>query len=109
MPPGIAHALIALGMQALVALPLALALRVDALAQVLTGGVLALAIGAAFSAGAYAGRERRQSEEWAGSNRIPPWVWRPRAFRDFAWPALAVLLVVLAAAARHFTGDPSWT
>jgi hypothetical protein len=88
-----AHALVALGMQALVALPLALALR---------DGVAALAGGTAAAIGFYLGRERRQSEEWAGSNRIPPWVWRPRALRDLAWPALAVLLAVALAAAWGF-------
>jgi hypothetical protein len=95
MPPGLAHALLALAIQAAVAVPIAFALRIDALAALLTGGVLALAIGAAFAGGAYFGRERRQSEEWYRSNRIPPWVWRPRAFRDMAWPALAVLAVVM--------------
>ncbi len=96
MTPGLAHALLAVATQAIVAAPLAFALRIDAVAAALTGGVLAAVIGGAFAAGVYAGRERRQSEEWWGSNRIPPWRWKPRAFRDMAWPALAVTCVVVA-------------
>lgn len=87
MPPGLAHALLAVAIQAIVAAPLAFVLR---------DGAIAFAIGGAFAVGFYAGRERRQSEEWWGSNIIPPWVWRPRAFRDMAWPALAVACVVVA-------------
>jgi hypothetical protein len=94
MPPGLAHALLALVVQTAVAVPIAFALRIEAVAAWAAGGVLALVIGAAVAIGIYLGRERRQSEEWAGSNRIPPWVWRPRALRDLAWPALAVLAVV---------------
>jgi hypothetical protein len=43
----------------------------------------------------YVSRERRQSEEHFGSNRIMPWQWKPRAGRDIAWPALAAALVAL--------------
>lgn len=78
MPPGLAHAAIAAVLTLLVGVP----------AQLL--GVTA-GLGAAFAIGFYAGRERRQSEEWAGSNRIPPWVWKPRALRDAGWPAVAAL------------------
>lgn len=53
-------------------------------------------IGPIATAWFYIGRERRQSEEWAGSNRIPPWVWKPRALRDAGWPALASLAVAAA-------------
>jgi hypothetical protein len=107
MPPGLAHALLALALQCVVALPLALLLRVDAVAALLAGGVLATVVGAAFAIGFYLGRERRQSEEWAGSNRIPPWVWKPRALRDAAWPAAAVLAVVAALAVARGMG--AWT
>lgn len=96
MTPGLAHALLAIALQGVIALPLAFLLRVDAVAAALTGGVLAAVIGGAFAAGFYAGRERRQSEEWWGSNRIPPWRWRPRAFRDAGWSALAVALITCA-------------
>lgn len=89
MPPGLAHALLALGLQGAVALPLLLTP---------IGGVMAAAIGAVFASGFYLGRERRQSEEWAGSNRIPPWRWKPRAGRDLAWPVLALAAVVVALA-----------
>ena len=89
MPPGLAHALIALAIQGAIALPLAFVLR---------DGVMAFAIGGACAFAFYMGRERRQSEEWWGSNRIPPWLWRPRAFRDAGWPALAVTLVTCAVA-----------
>jgi hypothetical protein len=96
MPPGLAHALLALGLQALVAVPL-LATPI--------GAVPAAALGGALAAGFYLGRERRQSEEWAGSNRIPPWVWKPRALRDLAWPVLAVAAVVAAVALAR----PAWS
>lgn len=94
MTPGLAHALLALLIQGVIALPLAFLLRIDAVAALLRGGVLAMVIGGAVAFGASLGRERRQSEEVWGSNRIPPWLWRPRAFRDMAWPALAVVLAV---------------
>lgn len=86
MPPGLAHALIALALQALVALPVWAVTR---------SGALAAAVGAVFALGFYTGRERRQSEEWWGSNRIPPWRWKPRAARDVAWPALAVVVACI--------------
>jgi len=44
----------------------------------------------------YLSRERRQSEEHFGSNRILPWQWKPRAGRDMGWPALAAAIVALA-------------
>jgi hypothetical protein len=103
MTPGLAHAALALLLQALVALPLAFALRIDAVAALLTGGVLAAVVGMAFALGFYAGRERRQTEEHYGSNRIPPWWWKPRALRDFAWPALAVLVATAAVAITRAT------
>jgi hypothetical protein len=80
--PGLSHALIGAALTALIGLPCALA------------GLPALT-GAAFTIGKYVGRERRQSEEHFGSNRIMPWVWKPRAARDIAWPALASALVAL--------------
>lgn len=52
--------------------------------------------GASVAVAVFVSRERRQSEEWAGSNRIPPWVWKPRALRDVAWAALPVLAVAIA-------------
>ena len=82
MSPGLSHALIGAALTAMIGLPLALA------------GLPAL-IGAAFAIGFYVGRERRQSEEHFGSNRIMPWQWKPRAGRDIAWPALAAALVAL--------------
>lgn len=88
MTPGLSHALIALAIQAAVAALASLLLR---------NGVLGFGVGAAVALGFYLGRERRQSEEWFGSNRIAPWRWRPRALRDLAWPALAVSLAAGAA------------
>lgn len=41
----------------------------------------------------YVSRERRQSEEHYGSNRIPPWWWKPRTGRDLLWPALGAAVV----------------
>jgi hypothetical protein len=82
IPPGVGHALIGAGLTALIGIPCALI------------GLPAL-IGAGFAIGFYVGRERRQSEEHFGSNRIPPWRWKPRAGRDIAWPALAAALVAL--------------
>ena len=83
MPPGLAHALIAVVLTLIVGVPAQLA--------GVTSGV-----GAAVAIGFYIGRERRQSEEWAGSNRIPPWVWKPRALRDAGWPSLVALAVAYA-------------
>lgn len=90
MPPGLAHALIALALQGILALPLAFLLRIDAVAATMTNGVLAATVGAALAIGFYVGRERRQAEEYFGSNVIPPWHWRPRSLRDAAWPGLVV-------------------
>ncbi|MFN7594397.1 MAG: hypothetical protein ACK5PU_02160 [bacterium] len=86
LPPGIGHALIGASLTALIGIPCAL-----------FGA--SPAFGAAFAIGFYVGRERRQSEEHFNSNRIPPWVWKPRAFRDMAWPALSASLTALAIAA----------
>lgn len=97
MTPGLAHAAIAAAVTLLVGVPAALLLRIDAIAALLTDGVLGLSLGAAFAIGVYAGRERRQSEEWWGSNRIAPWLWRPRAWRDMGWAALAAIGVVAVA------------
>lgn len=80
MKPGLAHAIIGAAIALMVAIP----------AQLL--GVTA-GLGAAVAIGFYVGRERRQSEEWFGSNRVSPLLWRPRAWRDMAWPALAALVV----------------
>lgn len=80
--PGLSHALIGAALTTLIGLPCALV------------GLPAL-IGAAFAIGFYVGRERRQSEEHFGSNRIWPWQWKPRAARDIAWPALAAALTAL--------------
>lgn len=85
MPPGLTHALIGAAISLAVGLPLALAGA--------PGGPVA---GLAAAAGFYIGRERRQAEEAAGSNRIPPWRWEPRSARDIAWPALAAGLVAAA-------------
>lgn len=48
-----------------------------------------------FTLGAYLSRERRQSEEWYGSNRISPFLWRPRALRGAGYPALASLALCI--------------
>ena len=44
----------------------------------------------------YVMRERRQSEEHFGSNRIALWKWKPRAYRDFLWAGVGGGLVALA-------------
>lgn len=95
MRPGLSHALIAAGLTLALGLP-AWALGVSPL------------IGAGFAVGFYVGRERRQSEEWAGSNRIPPWRWKPRALRDVLWPALAagVVASLLMLAPKAFAHTP---
>ncbi len=82
IPPGVGHALIGAALTAAIGIPCALF------------GLPAL-IGAGFAIGFYVGRERRQSEEHFGSNRIWPWQWKPRAGRDIAWPALAAALAAL--------------
>ena len=87
IPPGLAHA--ALGI----------------VIMLVVGATLALIPVGPWGAGAvaafifYLSRERRQTEEWAGSNRVSLLVWKPRAFRDMAWPALAASLTALAIAA----------
>jgi hypothetical protein len=83
IPPGLSHALISAALTAAIGIPCALI------------GLPGL-IGAFFAIGFYVGRERRQSEEHFGSNRIAPWQWKPRALRDMAWPALAAATVALA-------------
>jgi|GEM_PF-6970755 len=94
MTPGLSHALIGLaiwGAVTLLALPVLPA----------SAAVLGVAAAAFF----YIGRERRQSEEFFGSNRIPPWRWRPRAFRDMAWPIGAALAAAaLASVASRIGG-----
>jgi len=71
------------------------------LITLIVGGFLALVPLGPWGAGAvaafifYLSRERRQSEVAFGSNRIPPWKWKPRAFRDMGWPALAGALAAL--------------
>jgi hypothetical protein len=75
---------------------------IGVLITLVVGGILAAAPIGPWGAGAvaaftfYLSRERRQSEEHFGSNRIALWQWKPRAFRDMAWPALAGVLVALA-------------
>lgn len=87
MTPGLSHVLIALGIMAVHAI----------FAGLLVGdGVVGVWIGAAAGVWFYIGRERRQSEEHFGSNRIPPWRWKPRALRDAGWPALACFVAALA-------------
>jgi len=80
--PGLSHALIGAALTAVIGIPCALF------------GLPAI-IGAAFAIGFYVGRERRQSEEHFGSNRILPWQWKPRAGRDMAWPAVSSVIVAL--------------
>ncbi len=81
--PGISHALLGAAFAAIIGLSCALV-------------SLPAVIGAAFAIGFYVGRERRQSEEHFGSNRIPLWQWKPRAWRDMAWPAVSAAVVALA-------------
>ncbi|MCA3377345.1 MAG: hypothetical protein INF64_09485 [Roseomonas sp.] len=76
LPPGLGHAAIGTAFTAIIGIPCALA------------GLPAI-IGAAFAIGFYVGRERRQTEEWKGSNRVSPLIWKPRAWRDMGWPALS--------------------
>jgi hypothetical protein len=83
--PGLAHALLGLAIWLVVTLG-ALPFGADA----------AMWCGVTATAWFYIGRERRQSEEHFGSNRIPPWCWRERALRDVAWPVGAALIATLA-------------
>lgn len=102
MTPGLSHVLIALALQAALAVPVTLAiLHAGPPALAAFAWPLGVAAGACFAMGFHAGRERRQSEEFWGSNRIPPWIWKPRALRDLGWPALAVLGISLATGALH--------
>tara|TARA_R110000868_G_scaffold25436_6_gene99417 strand:+ start:685 stop:969 length:285 start_codon:yes stop_codon:yes gene_type:complete len=80
--PGFSHALLGAALTVTIGLPCALV-------------GLPSVIGAVFAIGFYVGRERRQSEEHFGSNRIMPWQWKPRAGRDVAWPALSSVVVAL--------------
>lgn len=80
--PGLSHSLIGAALTAAIGIPCALF------------GLPAI-ISAAFAIGFYVGRERRQSEEHFGSNRILPWQWKPRAGRDMAWPAVSSVIVAL--------------
>ncbi len=82
LTPGLGHALMGAALTAAIGIPCALF------------GLPAI-IGAAFAIGFYVGRERRQSEEHFGSNRILPWQWKPRAGRDIAWPAASSVIVAL--------------
>lgn len=85
MTPGLSHVLIALAIHA----------AVSFVALVLGAGGHQW-VGFAAAAWFYIGRERRQSEEYFGSNRIAPWRWKPRALRDLAWPVLAAGIAALA-------------
>jgi hypothetical protein len=72
---------------------------IGVLITLVVGGILAAAPIGPWGAGAvaafifYLSRERRQTEEWAGSNRVSLLKWKPRALRDMAWPALAAAIV----------------
>ncbi len=86
LPPGARHALIALAIQAISALLLAVAYAVMPVPVFLlaAGGLCALWFALS--------RERREAEQAAGSERIPITQILPRAVRDVGWPALAVTL-----------------
>jgi hypothetical protein len=84
MPPGAVHALVGALLSLACGLPL-----------VLLGVPSGPWIGVALAGGFYAGRERRQSEEWFHSNAIAPWWWRPRALRDWGWPTLSAAAVAV--------------
>jgi hypothetical protein len=83
MRPSVSHVLLGLAFTAIVGGP----------TQFLYARFLSIDIGwwhgFTFTLAFYASRERRQSEEFWGSNRIPPWQWKPRALRDIAYPVLA--------------------
>lgn len=86
LPPGARHALVALAIQVASALLLWLAYLV------MPTPVFLLAAGGLCGVWFYAGRERRQAEEAAGSNAIPITQILPRSYRDVGWPALAATL-----------------
>lgn len=83
LPPGLGHAAIGI------------------LITLVVGGFLALVPVGPWGAGAvaafvfYFSRERRQTEEWAGSNRVSPLMWKPRAWRDMGWPALSATVTAI--------------
>ena len=89
LPPGAHHALIGLAIMGVSTAFLSLLYLLLPLQSFL------LAAGGLCAVWFYAGRERRQAEEKAGSNRIPPWQILPRSWRDIGWPAAAVTVVVL--------------
>lgn len=89
MKPGVAHVLLGLAIWAVVTGPLSI-----------VGVPNAPWFGFTATSAAYASRERRQSEEWFGSNRIALWKWRPRAWRDMAWPILAAGIATALVVAR---------
>lgn len=82
LPPGLGHAALGAAFTAIIGIPCALF------------GQPAI-IGAAFAIGFYVGRERRQTEEWMGSNRVSPLIWKPRAWRDMGWPALSAAVTAI--------------
>lgn len=85
MTPAVAHILVALAIWLAVSL-----------AALPFGTGLHAWFGFTAAAAAVIARERRQSEEHFGSNRIPPWRWKPRALRDVGIPILAVLIATAA-------------
>lgn len=89
LPIGARHALIALAIMGLSLIPLSLlhALLPTVPALVASGGLCGVWF--------YISRERRQAEEAAGSNRIPPWQLLPRSWRDIGWPVAAVVLATV--------------
>ena len=89
LPIGARHALIGLALMGVNLIPLAL------LSAFLPPRVVVLAGAGLAALWFYAGRERRQAEEKAGSNRIPPWQILPRSWRDIGWPAAAVTVAVV--------------
>lgn len=92
--PGLNHALVAVALQGIFGCLASFALWFEPVRVLVVGNVLAAVIGASVSFGFYLGRERRQAEEWWGDNRIAPWRWEPRSFRDMGWPLLAVCVGV---------------
>lgn len=78
LPPGVTHAANA------------------AVATVIAGLAGHVWFGAAFAIGYYAGRERKQTEDYYRDIMIPPWKWMPRSWRDMGWPALTALAIAAA-------------